>query len=67
MTLRANQIAGLAMAIAEIRPLGHPADQLLHQFFRRHPAMGLHDRAFVADGVFAYLRPHGFEGHPDAR
>jgi 16S rRNA (cytosine967-C5)-methyltransferase len=55
-TLRANQIAGLAAAIAEIRPLEHPADQLLHQFFRRHGAMGRHDRAFVAEGVFAYLR-----------
>ena len=56
VTLRANQIAGLAAAIAEIRPLLHPADALLHQFFRRHKAMGQHDRAFIADGVFAYLR-----------
>ena len=56
MTPRANQLAGLASAIAEIRPLGQPADQLLHQFFRRHPAIGQHDRAFIADGVFAYLR-----------
>ena len=56
MTLRANHIAGLAAAIAEIRPLALPADSLLHHFFRRHPAMGQHDRAFVADGVFAYLR-----------
>ncbi|MEO8305165.1 MAG: RsmB/NOP family class I SAM-dependent RNA methyltransferase, partial [Betaproteobacteria bacterium] len=56
MTLPAYRIAGLASAIAEIRPLAHPADQLLHQFFRRHPAMGQQDRAFVADGVFAYLR-----------
>ena len=56
MTLRANQIAGLAAAIAHVRPLERPADQLLHQFFRQHPAMGQQDRAFVADGVFAYLR-----------
>ncbi len=56
MTLRANQIAGLAAAIAHVRPLGRPADQLMHQFFRQHPAMGQQDRAFVADGVFAYLR-----------
>ena len=56
MTPRANQLAGLASAIAEIRPLAQPADQLLHQFFRRHPAIGQQDRAFVADGVFAYLR-----------
>jgi 16S rRNA (cytosine967-C5)-methyltransferase len=56
MTMRANRIAGLASAIAEIRPLSEPADSLLHRFFRRHPAMGREDRAFVADGVFAFLR-----------
>jgi len=56
MTLRANQIAGLAAAIAHVRPLERPADQLMHQYFRLHPAMGQQDRAFVADGVFAYLR-----------
>jgi 16S rRNA (cytosine967-C5)-methyltransferase len=55
-TLRANQIAGLALAISDIGALEHPADQLLHRFFRQHPAMGQHDRAFVADGVFAWLR-----------
>ena len=54
--MRANRIAGLALAIAEIRPLTEPADSLLHRFFRRHSAMGREDRAFVADGVFAYLR-----------
>jgi 16S rRNA (cytosine967-C5)-methyltransferase len=56
MTLRANQLHGLAAAIAEIAPLAAPADALLHQFFRRHPEMGQHDRAFVSEGVFAYLR-----------
>jgi 16S rRNA (cytosine967-C5)-methyltransferase len=56
MTLRANQIAGLAAAIAHVRPLLRPADQLMYQFFRQHPAMGQQDRAYVADGVFAYLR-----------
>jgi 16S rRNA (cytosine967-C5)-methyltransferase len=56
MTLRANQVAGIGAAIAEVRPLAVPADTLLHHFFRRHPAMGQHDRALVADAVFAYLR-----------
>jgi 16S rRNA (cytosine967-C5)-methyltransferase len=56
MTPRANQLAGLASAIAAVRPLDRPADQLLHAFFRQHPALGQQDRAFVADGVFAYLR-----------
>jgi len=56
MTLHASRIAGLARAIARIQPLERPADSLLHQFFRQSTAMGQHDRAFVADGVFAYLR-----------
>jgi len=56
MTLRANRIAGLAEAIAALRALDRPADQLLHGFFRRHPSMGQHDRAFIADGAFAWLR-----------
>ena len=53
---RANQIAGLAEAIAEVRPLAHPADALLHDFFRKHKAMGRYDRALIADGLFAYFR-----------
>jgi 16S rRNA (cytosine967-C5)-methyltransferase len=56
MTPRANQLAGLAAAIAHVRSLERPADQLLHQFFRLHPALGQQDRAFIADGAFAYLR-----------
>jgi len=55
-TLRGNQLAGLAAAIAEIRPLPAPADLLLHQYFRRHPEIGRADRAFITEGVFAYLR-----------
>jgi 16S rRNA (cytosine967-C5)-methyltransferase len=53
---RANQVAGLADAIAEIRPLGEPADALLHDFFRKRKAMGQRDRALIADGLFAYFR-----------
>ena len=53
---RANQVAGLAEAIGEIRPLRQPADALLHDFFRKRKAMGQHDRALIADGLFAYLR-----------
>jgi 16S rRNA (cytosine967-C5)-methyltransferase len=34
----------------------HPADSLLHDFFRRHKAMGQQDRALIADGVFAWFR-----------
>jgi len=56
MTLRANQLAGVEAAIAAVRPLAMPADALLNAFFRRHPAMGRHDRALVSDAVFAWLR-----------
>jgi len=56
VTLRANQLAGLAAAITDVRALAAPADALLHQFFRRHSEMGRADRAYIAEGVFAYLR-----------
>jgi 16S rRNA (cytosine967-C5)-methyltransferase len=56
MSVRANQIASLAAGIAAVQSLSGPADALLHQFFRRHPQMGQHDRAFVSDAVYAYLR-----------
>ena len=56
MTLRAQHIAMLAAAIGDLARLPAPADALLHQFFRRHPAMGQQDRAFVTEGVFAWLR-----------
>ncbi len=52
----ANQIAGLADAIAEIGTLQFPADAMLHHFFRNHREMGQQDRAFIAEGTFAWLR-----------
>jgi len=55
MTLRSNQVAGLAAAIAEIRPLPAPADALIHQHFRRHAEIGRADRAFITEGVFPYF------------
>ncbi|MEO8848004.1 MAG: RsmB/NOP family class I SAM-dependent RNA methyltransferase [Casimicrobiaceae bacterium] len=54
--LHANQIAGLAAAIAEVGTLQFPADAMLHHYFRAHREMGQQDRAFVSEGVFAYLR-----------
>ena len=54
--VRANQLAGLADAIARVARLDMPADKALSAFFRAHQAMGRHDRAFVAEGAFAYLR-----------
>ncbi len=54
--LRASQLDALADALAAVLPLTQPADTALHQFFRRHAKLGQHDRAFIADGVFATLR-----------
>ena len=56
MSVRANQLAALADAVAAVLPLSSPADATLHEFFRRHRQLGQRDRAFIAEGVFATLR-----------
>src|SRR5205823_12700059 len=56
MTVRANQLAGLSAAIERVSRLDLPADALLTAFFRANAAMGQRDRAFVAEGAYAYLR-----------
>jgi len=56
VTIRANQVAALASAIERVRRFDVPADNGLRAFYRAHPEMGQHDRAFVAEGVFALLR-----------
>ena len=54
--LPAGLVVGLAEGIRAVAPLDAPADARLRQFFRSRPQMGREDRAFVAEGVFAYLR-----------
>ncbi|MCC6869654.1 MAG: RsmB/NOP family class I SAM-dependent RNA methyltransferase [Burkholderiales bacterium] len=56
MTVRASEIAALAAAIGEVRRFATPADSGLAVFFRAHREFGARDRAFIADGAFAYLR-----------
>ena len=56
MTVRANQLKGLADAIARVARLDMPADAALSAFFRTHPEMGQRDRVLISDGAFAYLR-----------
>ena len=56
MTPRRNQIAALAAAIERVARLDLPADSALSAFFREHHEIGARDRAWVSDGVFAYLR-----------
>jgi 16S rRNA (cytosine967-C5)-methyltransferase len=56
MNTRARELAALADALAAVLPLTEPADLALRDFFRAHRQLGQHDRAFIADGVFAVLR-----------
>src|SRR5512146_1425821 len=56
MSVRARELSALADALATVLPLTAPADAALRAFFRSHPKLGQHDRAFVAEGVFATLR-----------
>jgi 16S rRNA (cytosine967-C5)-methyltransferase len=56
MNTRARELAALADALAAVLPLTEPADVALRDFFRAHRQLGQHDRAFIADGVFAVLR-----------
>jgi len=51
-----GRVTALADAIRTVAPLDAPADARLRQFFRARPQMGVQDRAFVAEGVFAFLR-----------
>ena len=56
MSVRPHQVAALASAIERVRAFDGPADAALRALFREHPAMGQQDRAFVAEGTFAFLR-----------
>jgi 16S rRNA (cytosine967-C5)-methyltransferase len=56
MNTRVRELAALADALAVVLPLTEPADVALRDFFRAHRQLGQHDRAFIADGVFAVLR-----------
>ena len=53
---RASEVAALAAAIEAVRRFDTPADNGLSAFFRVHRELGARDRAFIADGVFAFLR-----------
>lgn len=56
MSVRPHDVAGLAGAIERVRGFAAPADGALRAYFREHKRMGQHDRARVAEGVFAFLR-----------
>jgi 16S rRNA (cytosine967-C5)-methyltransferase len=56
MSVRARELTALADALAAVLPLSAPADVTLRSFFRERRQLGQHDRAFIAEGVFAVLR-----------
>jgi 16S rRNA (cytosine967-C5)-methyltransferase len=54
--LNAFRLDAASTALAALLPLAQPADQALRRFFREHPKLGQHDRAFVAELCFAVVR-----------
>jgi 16S rRNA (cytosine967-C5)-methyltransferase len=56
MRLTPALVGAAAAAAGEVLRFDRPADAVLSAFFRAHPKLGQHDRAFVADAVYALLR-----------
>ena len=50
------QLQAAGEALTSVLKFDRPADAILHDFFRNHPQLGMHDRAFVAESVFGVLR-----------
>lgn len=51
-----HQIDAASQALGMVLTFERPADVVLHEFFRSRPALGSHDRAFIAESVFGVLR-----------
>jgi 16S rRNA (cytosine967-C5)-methyltransferase len=56
MRLSAALVDTYVGAVAAVLRFDGPADTVLSAFFRAHPKLGVHDRGFVADSVYALLR-----------
>ena len=56
MRVSAALLGHAEAALAELLRFAAPADQVLSQYFRRHPNLGQKERAFVAEASFAVLR-----------
>ena len=56
MHLSAELIDHAVAALRDILHFSEPADVALSRYFRAYPKLGLHDRAFIAEAVFAILR-----------
>jgi 16S rRNA (cytosine967-C5)-methyltransferase len=51
-----GQVKAATAAMGMVLSFTHPADAVLREFFGAHRELGSHDRAFVAETVFAVLR-----------
>ncbi len=56
MRATAALVDATAAAAREVLRLERPADGVLAAYFRSHPKLGQHDRAFVAETVYSLLR-----------
>ena len=67
MKISVPQLAAAETALAHVLPMTQPADAVLSRYFRAHPQLGQHDRAFVAETVFGVLRRrYSLEHHTGA-
>ncbi|MGB0128785.1 MAG: RsmB/NOP family class I SAM-dependent RNA methyltransferase [Rhodocyclaceae bacterium] len=63
MKLTSKLIDSAVVALARVLPFRQPADAALSEFFREERALGLRDRAFVAETVYGVLRRKRFLEH----
>ncbi len=56
MSISRAQLDAATEALTLALKFDRPADSVLHEFFGEHRALGVHDRAFVADAVYGVLR-----------
>ncbi|HEX7558225.1 MAG TPA: SAM-dependent methyltransferase, partial [Usitatibacter sp.] len=67
MNLARAQLDAIVHALAVVLPGNAPADRQLGQFFRDNRNLGSHDRALVADTVYAALRRRRYLEHVTPR
>lgn len=64
MKIAAPQLAAAEAALVDVLRMAQPADVTVSRFFRAHPHLGQHDRAFIAESIFGLLRHrYGLEHH----
>jgi len=56
MRITPGAVDALAAAAGEVLRFDRPTDGVLSRFFRAHPLLGQHDRAFVAETIYTLLR-----------